>query len=405
MMKLAVSILFLVALLADVYLYRSVVCQYFRKLPARIAYIILALVTDGMALSALLLYSFAAVHGSSDVMTVMWLVWIFFLITLPKLLYCAGSFLDFLARLLFRRRVTIFRWLTFCISVVAVVAMIYGATIGRTRLRVEEVVVSSDKIPATFDGYRIAQFSDVHVGTMPNAAGRIARIAKKIDELAVDMVVNTGDLINIDRTELTPEVIQALSEITAPDGVWSVWGNHDLGFYIRGADSLLLAENHKIISDGIREAGWRILSDKSVYVRRGADSILLSGVDYPTMKLNGYNNSLGGADLGKTFAGIEGDPFNVVLSHTPQLWGEITATGHGDLTLSGHTHAMQMKFPFFGRLLSPASYMYGEWSGAYRDDNKKNNMLYVNDGIGCVGYPMRIGTRPEVTLFILKRCE
>jgi predicted MPP superfamily phosphohydrolase len=406
-MKLLVLILFFAAVVADVYIFRSLICKCFRRLPARISYIVFAIFTDGAALSALALYGAAADRGSEGVVTVMWLVWVFFLALVPKLLYLLGGIADALARLASRRRVTIFRWMGLVLAAAIMAVMVYGATIGRTALRVEEVEVCSPRIPEVFDGYRIAQFSDVHVGTMLNPERQVARLVETIAAERPDMIVSTGDLVNLTNDELTPEVMEVLSRLDAPDGVWSVWGNHDLGFYIKAGAALTPRENFAALSEKVSSMGWRVLSDSSAWIRRGGDSLLLTGIDYPTTKLNGHNNELGGADLDTAFAPAEGaDPFNVVLAHAPMLWDEITARGRGDLTLSGHVHAMQTKLRLFGRVWSPAKYMYKEWSGRYVSEaGEKKHELYINDGTGCVGYPMRIGTRGEVTIITLKRCE
>jgi predicted MPP superfamily phosphohydrolase len=365
-----------------------------------------AILIDGLALSAFLLYNFSSGQSSTWVTTVMWLVWLFALVSLPKLFYAAGGILDLLTKLLIRRRVTIFRWFAAAVSSVLVVVMICGATIGRTKLKVNEVEICSDRVPEAFEGYRIVQISDIHTGTMAAPEKQISRLVEKIAELDPDMVVETGDLVNITNYELTPEIMNILSRITAADGVFSVWGNHDLGFYIKEGSDLSIKDNFKSLDGKVHDMGWRMLSNESVWIDRGGDSILLSGLNYPTgTRLNSHNNTLGGVDMDATFSGIEGEPFSVILAHTPQLWDEILATGFGDLTLSGHTHAMQLKLKLFGREWSPAEYLYREWSGKYLENGIKNRVIYINDGIGCVGYPMRIGARPEVTLFILKRCE
>lgn len=405
MMRPTLIILFFVALIADIYIYRSVVCRYFRKLPARISYIVFAVLTYCLVLAALVVFSSSALRTHVGFIPVMWSVWVFMLITLPKLLFALGGLLDFLVKLVAKRRITVFRLMAVAFSIAVAVIMICGATVGRTRFRVEEVEVCSDRIPEAFDGYRIVQFSDVHLGTMTGAPKHIARLAEKIAGLAPDMVVHTGDLVNMSHVELTPENAAVLSKITAPEGVYSVWGNHDLGFYIRDTIAMPLGENFTQLSEKVRALGWRTLSDESVYIRRGGDSIVLTGVDYPTLRLNGFNNTLGGTDLDKAFGGVESWPYNIVLAHTPQLWHEITDRGFGDLTLSGHVHAMQTKIGLFGWVWSPARYIYEEWSGIYANHDEKNSILYINDGIGCVGYPMRVGARPEVTIFILKRCE
>jgi predicted MPP superfamily phosphohydrolase len=406
-MKLLVLILFLAAIVADLYIFRSLIRARFRRASARISYILFAVVTDGAALSALMLYGAAADRGSTGVQVVMWLVWLFFLALVPKLLYMTGDILDGLARLALRRPVRVFRWSGAAVAAVLVIAMLSGATAGRTKLRVEHVEICSERVPAAFDGYRILQFSDVHIGTMLCPERRIERLVETIAAQGADMVVNTGDLVNLTNDELTSEVMNILSRIDAPDGVWSVWGNHDLGFYIKEGAALTPRENFAALSEKVREMGWRTLSDRSAWIRRGGDSLLLTGIDYPTTRLNGHNNELGGADLDTAFGLVgETDPFNVVLSHTPTLWDDITARGRGDLTLSGHVHAMQTKLRILGRVWSPAQYLYEEWSGEYTGGvNGKKVVLYINDGIGCVGYPMRIGARGEITILTLKRCE
>ncbi len=405
-MKWFVLIFFFAAVASDVYIYRSLVSGRSRRLSARIIYIIFAIFTDGAALTALMLYGAAADRGSVGVMVVMWSVWLFILTLTPKLLYSLGGVFDCLVRKIIRRRVIVFRVAGTVVAAGVMAAMICGATAGRTKLRIEETEMYSARVPEAFDGYRIVHFSDTHIGTMARPEKQLARLVKAVGELGGDMVVNTGDLVNLTHEELTPEVMETLSRIEAPDGVWSVWGNHDLGFYLKKGAKITPRENLEALSTKVRGMGWRILSDRSVWIRRGADSLLLTGIDYPTTRLNGHNNELGGADLDTAFAGVEGDPFNIVLSHTPTLWDEITARYRGDATLSGHVHAMQTKLRFCGRVWSPAKYMYEQWSGGYtaKKDCKKV-FLYVNDGIGCVGYPMRMGVRGEITVITLKRCE
>jgi predicted MPP superfamily phosphohydrolase len=368
---------------------------------------VFALLTDGAVLSALALYSLASGGGSAMVAAIMWTVWAFFLTLVPKLLYTVGGVVDFLVRLVLRRRVSLFRWVGALVAAVVMVVMVCGATVGRLKTRVEEVEICSSRVPAAFDGYRIVQFSDLHIGTMMRPVRRIARVAEAIAAQSPDMVVFTGDLVNLEHTELTGEVIKALAAITAPDGVRMAWGNHDLGFYIRPGSSLTYQANFEAMSEKIGVIGWEILSDRSTYLYRGADSIALTGVDYPRdTALNSHNQSLAGVDISAAFAGVGSEVFNVVLAHTPRLWSRIVEGGGGDLTLSGHVHAMQTKVRLGRKTWSPARYMYREWSGRYNGTKcGKNSVLYINDGIGCVGYPMRIGARGEITVITLKRCE
>jgi predicted MPP superfamily phosphohydrolase len=403
-MKWFVLIFFFAAIASDVYLYRSLIRG--RSLLARITYIIFALFTDGAALTALMLYGAAADRGSVGVVVVMWLVWLFLVALVPKLLYSMGGVLDMIARRFLRRRVIVFRAVGLTAAAVIMGVMICGATVGRTQLRVEEVEFCSPRVPEAFDGYRIVQFSDVHIGTMTHPERQLSRLVETIEGLEGDMVVNTGDLVNLTHSELTPELADILSRLEAPDGVWSVWGNHDLGFYIRKDSGLTPAQNLDALSEKVQKMGWQTLSDSSVWIRRGSDSLLLTGIKYPLAPHNGHNSELGGVDLDAAFESTDGASFNVVLSHTPILWDEITDRDRGDVTLSGHVHAMQTKLKLGCKEWSPAKFMYEEWSGSYFVEKySKKMLLYINDGIGCVGYPMRIGANGEVTIITLKRCE
>jgi predicted MPP superfamily phosphohydrolase len=242
---------------------------------------------------------------------------------------------------------------------------------------------------------------------MARPGRQIARLVEAIAAQNGDMVAFTGDLVNLVNTELTPEVTSTLGRLTAPDGVWMVWGNHDLGFYLRDKSGLTPEANFDALAAKVEAMGWRALSDSSTWLRRGADSILLTGLDYPRdSHLNAHNQSLAGVDISAAFDGVTGDPFNVVMAHTPRLWNRILEHGRGDLTLSGHVHSMQTKLRLGRKTWSPAQYMYEQWSGKnVQTMCGKNSVLYINDGIGCVGYPMRIGARGEITVITLKRCE
>jgi predicted MPP superfamily phosphohydrolase len=104
-------------------------------------------------------------------------------------------------------------------------------------------------------------------------------------------------------------------------------------------------------------------------------------------------------NVSRIYSAVDDNVFNVTISHLPQLWHELCDNGYSDLTLSGHIHSMQFKYNLFGYKLSPAAFLYDEWSGLYEREKGK---LYINDGIGTVGFFARLGARPEVTLIILK---
>ncbi len=281
--------------------------------------------------------------------------------------------------------------------------MLYGAAVTRTDISVTETELKYDTLPAAFDGYRIAFFSDLHIGSMLNPERECRALAERINATDADLVIFSGDLVNTRYSELDAGISDILRSIRARDGVVAVLGNHDTGVYIRDSIALPRTENTRLLTGRIEEMGWILLRDSTLYLHRGADSIAVTGIDYSERLLE-YKHSLRSPesyDAGVSFTGVEEPAFDIAVSHLPQLWRNITASGHGDLTLSGHVHATQAKLDLGFTVLSPARLMYREWSGLYEDEAGRR--LYVNDGIGYVGYYIRIGANPEITVITLQR--
>lgn len=279
--------------------------------------------------------------------------------------------------------------------------LVWGAAWGRQALRVNEVEIRSAALPAAFDGFRIVQFSDLHIGTLVRPEREMNRLVDTINALRPDLVVFSGDLVNVRSTELTSDVLAILRRLRAPYGVISTLGNHDVGLYIKDTVALPRAENNRQVIDRQRKIGWRMLLDSTLYLRRGSDSISVTGISFdPTLQKFRHSFDLPEISLATAYEGMPEGMFNLTVSHLPQLWPNITALGRGNLTLAGHVHSMQIKGHLFGRAFSPAQLMYDRWSGRY--DDAAGNTLYINDGIGYVGFPMRLGADPEITLFTLK---
>lgn len=278
---------------------------------------------------------------------------------------------------------------------------VWGTTSGRTRLRVNRVEITSERIPEAFDGFRFVQISDLHVGSMVCPENELQRLADSINALRPDAVFVTGDVVNIRAEELDERISALLQRIDGP--VWSVTGNHDVGTYIKDSERHPAAENLREVVARQRSIGWSVLEDTTVYLRRRTDSIALTGISFdPALRERRHDRHLPAPDLARIYAGVPASLYNITLAHVPQLWEPLSAAGYADLTLSGHVHAMQMKIrPFGGRGWSPAAWFYTRWSGRY---DQGPHTLYINDGIGYVAYPMRLGAWPEITLFTLKRC-
>lgn len=291
-------------------------------------------------------------------------------------------------------------WIGLAASLCIAVAMLWGATAGRTTLHVDRIEVCSPRLPAAFDGLHVVQISDLHVGTLVRPVQELHRLVDRIDELHPDLIIFTGDLVNIRSGELTPDILRELQRIAAP--VYSVTGNHDAGNYIKDTARQSAAASLAQVIERQAEIGWRVLQDTTVYLRRGNDSISLSGISFdPALHWQRHAADLHSESVGRTYAGVPDSLFNITAVHLPQLWQQIVDSGRGDLTLAGHVHGMQLKIRLFGHSFSPASWLYEHWSGPYAQQGR---ILYINDGIGCVGYPMRLGAWPEITSITLRTC-
>ena len=287
-------------------------------------------------------------------------------------------------------------WTGVAVSSLLMLSFVYGAFITRTDYEIKEVELSFNNLPESFDGYRVAFISDIHIGSMWNPESELDKLSNVIFSADADLILFGGDLVNLHYSELTPEILSILKGIKCADGTFAVLGNHDTGSYVKGSTKEFRSENMDSLVGNAATAGWVFLRDSTAYIRRGNDSIAITGVDY-SEKLLEYKHSLNtidGFDVSGIYDNVPDSVFNITVSHLPQLWHSLCS--YSDLTLSGHIHAMQMKFAG----LSPAALIYDEWSGLYERPAGK---LYINDGIGSVGFFARIGARPEVTVITLKK--
>ena len=285
------------------------------------------------------------------------------------------------------------------LSVAVAAAFIYGMAVTRTDYTVNRVEIVSDRLPVSFDGYSIVQISDLHIGSMVRPQHETERIVEICNSLNADMVAFCGDLVNIRWTEIDT-VADLLGRLQARDGVYAVTGNHDLGVYVRDTLALPVSENTRRVIEAERALGWHVLDNETAYIRRGGDSVSLTGLSFDrewAEKRHSPDLPTGG--IGAAYVGVPHSLFNITLAHIPQLWDDIVAEGYGDVTLSGHVHSMQMKLRVGRRGISPAAIRYRRWSGLYSEDGHN---LYINDGLGCVLFPMRVGARPEITLLVLR---
>ncbi len=380
---------------SDYLAYRRYISTWSRKW-LRIAAVTMFALANATPYILLALAEWVIADNSTTTMyATMWISTVYFITTLSRIAFYAG------ALTIRSRRVALTTGALLCSATLAI--MLYGATVTRTDISVTETELGYNNLPASFDGYRIAFFSDLHIGSMLDAERECSRVVERINALDADLAVFGGDLINVRYSELTPEISDILRGIRTRDGVVAVLGNHDTGVYIRDSIALPRETNLRLLAERIGDLDWNLLRDSTVYLNRGTDSIAVTGIDY-TEKLLEYKHSLStpeGYDASASFVGVADGVFDIAVSHLPQLWSNIAATGCGDLTLSGHVHATQAKLELGDMRLSPAMLMYRQWSGLYDDGTGRR--LYINDGIGYVGYYLRIGAKPEITLITLQR--
>lgn len=309
---------------------------------------------------------------------------------LPKWVYLLCTLPARLVHLCFKRfPLRPFAWTGGLLALVCMAGIGYGSLIGPYHLQVRQVEFCSPRLPEAFDGYRVLQFSDLHSGSFSRHPEFVERLVREANNQRADLMVFSGDLVNQRSSELAP-FVPVLSRLQAPDGVFSVLGNHDYGTYYRWPSPQAEEENLNRLQAMQEQMGWTLLNNDHRLIRRGNEAIALAGVENegePPFSQHG--------DLRQALQGTD-SLFQILISHNPTHWKrEVLPQSHVDLTLSGHTHAMQCVL--FGRSL--AALKYPQWHGLYRESHQA---LYVNIGIGYVGLPFRFNARPELTVITLR---
>ncbi|KAA9340893.1 metallophosphoesterase [Adhaeribacter soli] len=275
-------------------------------------------------------------------------------------------------------------------------ALIYGMVKGAFQYQVKKVVIKAPNLPAGFHGFKMVQISDLHTGSFRND-GPLRRAVSIINNLEADIVCFTGDLVNNVADEVQP-YIPVLGQIRGKMGIFSVLGNHDYGDYVSWDTRTAKLENLERLKNSYARMGWRLLMNEHIPLERNGDQIALLGIENWGMRA-GFPKY---GKMYKAYPGSEKYPFKVLLSHDPSHWdGEVNLKYPDiDLMISGHTHGMQFGVNLPGFKWSPVQYVYKQWSGLYK---KGSQHLYVNVGLGFLGYPGRVGFLPEITLFEFQR--
>ncbi len=271
--------------------------------------------------------------------------------------------------------------------------------VNNFKLTTVEILVKD--LPREFEGYKILQLSDMHLGSFATTRP-VNKILDIIKAQNPDLILFTGDLVNF-TTQEALRFEEELKRFRAKDGVYSILGNHDYGEYSQWNSDLEKEQNNKAFAAFYKRIGWHLLRNQNAIIKRDSASIAIIGVENWSM-----NKRFGKrGDLKKALSGAGQRQFKILMSHDPSHWdGEVNwMYPQIGLTLSGHTHAFQIAIEQGNIKWSPASLLYKEWGGLYEKIHPYGNKqyLYVNRGAGTLGYPGRIGVRPEITLIILRR--
>lgn len=280
-------------------------------------------------------------------------------------------------------------------TVVPAVGFIYGMISGAYKYRVHKVKLPSSKIPKEFDGFKIVQLSDIHTGSFLTEDG-LKKAFEIVTEQNADLILFTGDLVN-NETKEVEGYEHLFSGLKAPHGVFSVLGNHDYGDYVQWDSATAKHENLEKLKAKQKSFGWRLLMNEHLPIEKDGAQIGLIGIENwgGNMRFPRYGK------MKEAYEGAENYPFKILMSHDPSHWDMQVLLEYPevDLTLSGHTHGMQLGIEIPGFKWSPIKYLYKNWAGLYKQDNQ---FLYVNRGLGFLGYPGRLGIWPEITVIELQ---
>lgn len=390
------SILFIVNFCADFIIWRDVKRSFKNRWQTKA---VIALLLSIWALLIIAVLSPRRDAGA-DLQPIMWMLYTFLSLFIPKLLYALFSLLSRVSLFWRAKHLSVLKYIGGVLAIVSFVAIWWGALVTRNDIEVTRQTVKFENLPKSFDDYKIVHISDIHAGTWGTDTAFLSNMVDTVNALNPDLVLFTGDIVNRNTKEIYP-FVNALSRLKAKQGVYSVLGNHDYGDYMDWSSAIERERNNRELIDVQNKMGWRMLNNEHCWVRKDNDSIAIIGVENwgePPFSVYG--------DLRKAYSNLNDENFKVLLTHNPEHWKrEVSEISNIDLSLSGHTHGMQFVLQFGDWKWSPAEWKYKEWGGLYTKENPegKELKLYVNIGLGEVALPFRLGATPEVTLITLKK--
>jgi predicted MPP superfamily phosphohydrolase len=281
------------------------------------------------------------------------------------------------------------------LAAIPFVSFIYGIVQGKYNYKVLKYQLTFKDLPAAFDGFTITQISDIHSGSFTNKE-KIKYGVELINQQKSDIMLFTGDIVNNKADEMD-DWMDVFDKLEAKEGKYSILGNHDYGDYMDWDNAQDKKDNFQKVKDIHQKIGFDLLLDEHRYLEKDGQKIALLGVENWG---KGFNQA---GDLQRAAAGVQQEDFKILMSHDPSHWEEKVKKDsfNYQLTLSGHTHGLQMGIEIPGWFKwSPSKYVYKQWAGLYEEAGR---FINVNRGFGYHAFPGRVGIWPEITVIELKK--
>ena len=377
--------IFLYAIVADLYIFFRYVwrkCQW----SIRILYALFSLLT--YVFSVLLFRKYFITDSVAELYEIGVVLGVFLSLFVSKMLF---SIVD-VWTLIFKTKVL--KWIAVGLTAWGFLSCMYGMMFGRFNISAKRVNVENKSLPRNFDGYKILQISDLHLSSFYGDEKIVSEWVDMMNAENPDVICFTGDMVSILADEMASHM-DALKRLKAKDGKFAIIGNHDYGDYHKWSSMEARDANLAKTEKNIRQAGFDLLLNENRTICRNGDTISVVGIENwgrPPFPQN--------SDLKKAETGIASST-RILLSHDPDFW-EYKLEDNTDyfLTLSGHTHAMQLGIEIGDWEISPSSLKYTYWHGLYE---RNGIQIVVSRGIGCTAIPFRIGMSPEYVVITLKK--
>jgi uncharacterized protein len=289
------------------------------------------------------------------------------------------------------------RWMTntgLIIMAFFILIISVSTVYGRFNFKTEEITIKIDGLKTDLDGLKIVQISDLHLSGFYHHKKQLQKVIDKVIQLKPDILINTGDFISFGWREFERDDT-ILSRAKSRYGNYAILGNHDIGTYDPDFTAADRENNILIMNNLISKSGYQVLNDESRIIKIGSARIGMIGV-----LTKGRHPNMVHGNLDKAILGLDSVDLKILLTHDPNHWAEAVSdkTDIG-ITLSGHTHGMQMGIMTKKFRWSPAKYFYPHWNGLY---SKGKQFHYVNRGLGVLAIPFRIWMPPEITVITIK---